>query len=45
MLKEEVHRLLVADPDAPDGFPLGIVSTADLVAEMAEPGSVWRASV
>jgi CBS domain-containing protein len=42
MLKEEVHRLLVADPETPDSFPLGLVSTADLVAEMAEPGSIWR---
>ena len=43
MLKEEVHRLVVIDPGARDTIPLGIVSTADLAAEMAEPGSVWRA--
>jgi predicted transcriptional regulator len=42
MLKEEVHRLIVVDPEAPDTIPLGLVSTADLVAEMADPGSVWR---
>jgi CBS domain-containing protein len=45
MLKEEVHRLLVTDPGTRDGFPLGIVSTADLVAEMAEQGSIWREPV
>jgi CBS domain-containing protein len=42
MLKEEVHRLVVVDPGAPDTIPLGVVSSADLVAEMGEPGSVWR---
>jgi CBS domain-containing protein len=42
--EEEVHRLVVPDPEPPDRFPLGIVSTADLVAEMAEPGSIWRDS-
>jgi CBS domain-containing protein len=41
LLRREVHRLVVVDPDEPDAFPLGIVSTADIVAEMAAPGSVW----
>ncbi len=41
MLTHEVHRLLVVDPDEPETMPLGIVSTSDIVAEMAEPGSVW----
>jgi CBS domain-containing protein len=42
MLQHEIHRLVVVDPAAPQSVPLGIVSTADLVAEMAQPGSVWR---
>jgi CBS domain-containing protein len=42
MLKHVVHRLVVVDPLAPDAIPLGIVSTADVVAEMGASGSVWR---
>jgi CBS domain-containing protein len=43
MLLEHVHRLLVVDPAEPDGMPLGLISTSDIVIEMAAPGSVWRA--
>ena len=42
MLEHVVHRLLVVDDAAGDVMPLGLVSTADIVAEMAAPGSVWR---
>lgn len=42
MLKHHVHRLLVVNPDRPDALPLGLISTSDIVAEMAEPGSVWQ---
>ena len=42
MLEHEIHRLVVVDPGDPDAVPLGIVATTDIVAEMAEPGSVWR---
>jgi CBS domain-containing protein len=42
MLSREIHRLLVVDESAPDSAPLGIVSTSDIVASMAGPGSVWR---
>jgi CBS domain-containing protein len=41
MLRRQVHRLVVVDPAEPDAMPLGIVSTADVVAEMAAPGSAW----
>ena len=41
MLEHEVHRLVVADPDESDAVPLGLISTYDIVAEMAEPGSPW----
>lgn len=42
LLEAEIHRLVVVDPASPDDVPLGIVATTDIVAEMAEPGSVWR---
>ena len=42
MLKHETHGLVVVDPERPQTMPLGVVSTSDLVAEMAEPGSVWQ---
>jgi CBS domain-containing protein len=42
MLFHEVFQLVVVDPRHPGGTPLGIVSTSDIVAEMAEVGSVWR---
>jgi CBS domain-containing protein len=42
MLEHEIHRLVVVDPATPQSVPLGLVSTADIVAEMAQPGSVWR---
>jgi CBS domain-containing protein len=42
MLEREVHRLLVVDPDRPGSMPLGMISTRDIVAQMASPGSVWR---
>jgi CBS domain-containing protein len=41
MLQHGIHRLVVVDPATPDAMPLGIVSTADVVAAMAAPGSVW----
>jgi CBS domain-containing protein len=42
MIRHEVHRLVVVDPSRPDGAPIGIVSTSDIVAEMAHEHSVWR---
>jgi CBS domain-containing protein len=42
MLEHEIHRLLVVDDGAPDSMPLGLISTSDLLDEMAEPGSPWR---
>jgi CBS domain-containing protein len=41
LLREEVHRLLVVDPEDPSSVPLGILSTADVLAEMVAPGSPW----
>ncbi len=44
MLLHHIHRLLVVNPERPDAMPLGLISTSDIVAEMAEPGSVWQAA-
>jgi CBS domain-containing protein len=43
MIQNHMHRLVVTDGDEPNGFPLGIISSFDIVAEMARPGSVWQA--
>lgn len=42
MIEHHHHRLVVIDPQAPDTMPLGIISSFDIVAEMARPGSVWQ---
>ncbi len=42
MIHHHVHRLLVVNPAEPDSMPLGLISTSDIVAEMARPGSVWQ---
>jgi CBS domain-containing protein len=42
MIQNHHHRLVVVDPDQPDSMPLGIISSFDIVAEMARPGSVWQ---
>ena len=42
MLGEGIHRLVVVDPNAPHGPPLGLISTTDVMVEMAFPGSAWH---
>jgi CBS domain-containing protein len=42
MITHEVHRLVVIDPSATNDAPIGIVSTSDIVAEMAQEQSVWQ---
>ncbi len=42
MIQHHHHRLVVIDSDQPDSMPLGIISSFDIVAEMARPGSVWQ---
>lgn len=44
MIQHHHHRLVVVDPAQPDAIPLGVISSVDIVAEMARPGSVWQAS-
>jgi len=38
-LGEELDRI---QPDQADSMPLGIISTSDIMIEMAEPGSTWQ---
>ena len=42
MVRDHRHRLIVVDTEQPDSFPLGIISSFDIVAEMAKPGSIWQ---
>lgn len=44
MIQNHYHRLVVIDGQDPDAFPLGIISTFDIVAEMAKPDSIWQKS-
>ena len=42
MIRHHRHRLLVVDPGDPDAMPLGLISTSDIMHEMAQPGSAWQ---
>jgi CBS domain-containing protein len=42
MIQHHYHRLVVTDKNDPEAFPLGIISTFDIVAQMARPDSVWQ---
>jgi CBS domain-containing protein len=43
MIEHHYHRLVVIDPRRPDAVPVGILSSYDIVSEMARPGSAWQA--
>jgi CBS domain-containing protein len=42
MIQNHRHRVIVVDTNDPDSFPLGVISSVDIVAEMARPGSIWQ---
>jgi len=42
MIKTHYHRLIVIEGKHPEVFPLGIISSFDIVAEMAKPNSIWQ---
>lgn len=42
MVKHHRHRLVVVDSDDEQAPPVGVISSYDIVTEMARPGSVWR---
>ena len=42
MIREHKHRVLVVDEKHPESFPLGVISSFDIVALMARSGSIWQ---
>jgi len=42
MIQNHHHRLVVVDDADPNAFPLGIISSFDIVAAMAHPDSIWQ---
>jgi CBS domain-containing protein len=42
MIQNHRHRVVVIDKNDPDSFPLGVISSFDIVAEMARPQSIWQ---
>jgi CBS domain-containing protein len=42
MIQKHHHRLVVIKQDDPLAFPLGVISSFDIVAEMAKPDSIWQ---
>src|SRR5215216_717925 len=45
MIQNHHHRLVVIDQDDPDAFPLGVISSFDIVDQMAHPKSVWQTTI
>ena len=42
MIDNHHHRILGVDPTHADSLPLGVISSFDIVSEMARPDSVWQ---
>jgi CBS domain-containing protein len=42
MIQNHRHRVVVVDKNDPESFPLGVLSSFDIVAEMARPESIWQ---
>ena len=42
MIDNHHHRILVVDPAHEHTLPMGVISSFDIVSEMAKPGSVWQ---
>ncbi len=42
MIDNHHHRILVIDPEHEDSLPLGVISSFDIVSEMARSDSVWQ---
>lgn len=42
MIQNHRHRVIVVDKSDPKSFPLGVISSFDIVAAMARPGSIWQ---
>jgi CBS domain-containing protein len=42
MIQNHRHRIIVVDQNDPEGFPLGVISSMDIVAAMGRPNSIWQ---
>lgn len=42
MIQNHRHRVIVVDREDPESFPLGVISSMDIVAAMARPNSIWQ---
>jgi predicted transcriptional regulator len=42
MIQKHQHRVIVVDYADLNSFPLGVISSFDIVAEMARPESIWQ---
>lgn len=42
MIQNHRHRVIVVDENDPESFPLGVISSFDIVAEMARSESIWQ---
>ena len=42
LIQNHRHRAIVVDKNEPGSFPLGVISSFDIVAEMARTGSIWQ---
>jgi CBS domain-containing protein len=42
MIQNHRHRVIVIDKDDPESFPLGVISSFDIVSAMARPESIWQ---
>ena len=42
MIQTHRHRVIVVDQEDPESFPLGVISSMDIVAAMARPNSIWQ---
>jgi CBS domain-containing protein len=42
MIDNHHHRILVVDAAHEDSLPVGVLSSFDIVSEMAKPDSVWQ---
>src|SRR5512139_159922 len=41
MIQNHRHRVIVVDQEDPESFPLGVISSMDIVAAMGRPNSIW----
>jgi CBS domain-containing protein len=42
MIQNHRHRVIVVDQEDPESFPLGVISSMDIVAAMGRPNSIWQ---